>query len=99
MVELRHRVEGDRIFFRRFVTTPFFGHDMQELRAFQVAHVFKRRHQAQHIVAVHRANIVKAQLFEQRTRHDHAFDVFFGTLKQLFNRRYAGEDFFTAFTQ
>ena len=99
MVELRHCVEGDRIFLRRFVTTPFFGHDMQELRAFQVAHVFKRRHQTQHIVAVHRADIIKAQLFEQRTRYDHAFDVFFGTLKQLFDRRYAGEDFFTAFTQ
>ena len=98
-VKFRHRVEGDRIFFRRFVATPFFGHDVQELRAFQVAHVLERGHQTQHVVTVNRPNIVKAQFFKQGTRHDHAFDVLFGTLEQLFNRRYAREDFLAAFTQ
>ena len=72
---------------------------MQELRAFQVAHVFQRIDQPQYVVAVHRPDVVKAQLFKQRARHHHAFDMFFGTLEQLFNRRHAGEDFFTAFTQ
>ena len=72
---------------------------MQELRAFQVAHVFERGHQPQHVMTVNRTNIVKAQLFKQRARHDHAFDVLFGTFEQLFDRRYAGEDFLAAFTQ
>jgi hypothetical protein len=79
MVKFRHRVEGDRVFFRRLIAAAFFGHDMQELRAFQVAHVLQRIDQTQYVVAVHRANVVKAQLFKQRARHHHAFDMFFGT--------------------
>lgn len=43
-----------------------FGHDMQELRAFQVAHVLQRGDKPQHIVTVNRADVVKAQLFKQR---------------------------------
>lgn len=66
---------------------------MQELRAFQVTHVFQRGDKPQNVMPVHRTNIVKAQLFKQRTRHDHAFDVFFGAFKQFFDWRYAGEDF------
>ncbi|MNI71937.1 hypothetical protein D3C73_1278470 [compost metagenome] len=72
---------------------------MQELRAFQVAHVLQRGDQSQHVVTVYRADVVKAQFFKQRTRHHHAFNVFFGTFKQLFYRRHAGEDFLPAFTQ
>ncbi len=66
---------------------------MKELRAFQVAHIAQRLHQPQHVMPVHRADIVKAQFFKQRTRYDHTFDMFLGTLDQLFDRRYAGEDF------
>ena len=90
-------MEGDWIFFCRFVTTTFFGHDMQELRAFQVAHVLKRGNKPQHIVTVNRADVVKAQLFKQRAWYYHAFNMFFGTFEQLFNGRNAGEYFFPAF--
>lgn len=62
-----------------------FSHDMQELRAFQVAHVLKRGDKPQHIVTVHRADVVKAQLFKQRAVHYHAFNMFFGAFEQLFN--------------
>lgn len=65
---------------------------MQELRALQVAHVLQGADQTEHIVAIHRADVVKAQLFKQRPVHHHAFDMLFGPLKQLFNRRYAGKD-------
>ncbi len=99
VVELGYRVEGDRIFFRRFVASAFFGHDVQELRAFQVTHVFQRGDQPQHVMSIHRTNVVKAQLFKQRARHDHAFDVLFGAFQQLFDRGYAREDFFAAFAQ
>ncbi len=92
-------MESDRIFFRRFVTTAFFRHDVQELRTFQVAHVLERGDQPQHVVPINRANIVKAQLFKECARHDHAFDVFFGALEQLFDWRYAREDFLAAFAQ
>ena len=92
-------MEGNRIFFGGLIAAPFFGHDVQELRAFQVAHVFQRIDQTEHIVAVDRADVVKAQLFKQRAWHDHAFDMFFGTLEQFFNRRHAGEHFFSTFAQ
>ena len=72
---------------------------MQELRAFQVAHVLQRADQTEHVMAIHRANVVKAQLFKQRARHHHPFDMLFGTLKQLFNRRHPGEDLFAPFAQ
>lgn len=71
-----------------------FGHDMQELRAFQVAHVLQRGDKPQHIVTVNRADVVKAQLFKQRAVHYHAFNMFFGTFEQLFNWRNARENFF-----
>ena len=99
VIEFRYRVEGDGIFFRRFISTAFFGHDVQELRPFQVAHILQRIDQTQYIVAIYRADVVKAHLFKQRAGHHHTFNMFFGTLKQFFNRRYAGEDFFAAFTQ
>ena len=92
-------MEGDWVFFCRFITTTFFGHDMQELRAFQVAHVLQRGDKPQHIVTVNRADVVKAQLFKQRARHYHAFNMFFGTFEQLFNWRNARENFFPAFAQ
>ena len=92
-------MESDRIFFRRFITTTFFGHDMQELRAFQVAHVFQRGDQPQYVMPVYRADVIKAQLLKQRAGNHHAFDVLFGALQQLFNGWHAGEHFFAAFTQ
>lgn len=67
---------------------------MQELRAFQVAHVLQRGDKPQHIVTVNRADVVKAQLFKQRAVHYHAFNMFFGTFEQLFNGRNARENFF-----
>ena len=99
MVELWHRVESDRVFLGGLIAAAFFGHNMQELRALQVAHVLQGADQTEHIVAIHRADVVKAQLFKQRPRHHHAFDMLFGPLKQLFNRRYAGKDLFAAFAQ
>ncbi|MNC56758.1 hypothetical protein D3C75_1063770 [compost metagenome] len=48
---------------------------------------------------VYRANVVKAQLFKQRAGDYHAFEVFFGTLEQFFDRRYAGEHLLAAFAQ
>lgn len=66
---------------------------MQELRPFQVAHILQCIDQTQHIVAIYRADVVKAHLFKQRAGHHHTFNMLFGTLKQFFNRRYAGEDF------
>ena len=99
MIELRHRVEGNRVFFGGLIAAAFFGHDMQELRTFQVAHVLQRVNQTDNIVAVHRPNVVKAQLFKQRPRNHHPFDMFLGAFEQLFNRRYAREDLFAAFAQ
>ena len=92
-------MERNRIFFRRLVATTFFGHDVQELWTFEIAHVLKRGDKPQHVVTVHRTNIVKAQLFKQSTRHNHAFDVLFGTFEQFFNRWYTGEHFLPAFAQ
>ena len=50
-------------------------------------------------MSVHRADVIEAQLFKERARHHHAFDVLFGFLQQIFDRRQAGEHFLSAFTQ
>ena len=50
-------------------------------------------------MSVDRPDIIKAQLFKERARYHHAFDVLFGFLQQIFDRRQAGEDFFTALAQ
>ncbi|VFS80402.1 Uncharacterised protein [Salmonella enterica subsp. enterica] len=92
-------MESDRIFFRGLIAAAFLGHDMQELRAFQVAHVLQCADKPHDIVTIDRPDVVKAQLFEQCARHNHAFNMFFGTLEQFFNWRYAGEDLFSAFAQ
>ncbi len=62
--------EGDRVFLGGLIAAAFFGHNMQEL-GLQVAHVLQRADQTEHVMAIHRANVVKAQLFKQRARHHH----------------------------
>lgn len=45
-------MESDRIFFRGLITAAFLGHDMQELRAFQVTHVLQCADKPHDIVTI-----------------------------------------------
>jgi len=60
--------------FGRCVAFALFGDDVDQHRAFRcVAHIFQHRQQVIEIVPVNRADIVKAQLFEQSpARHQTA---------------------------
>ena len=61
--------------------------DVQELRALQLAHVGERRHQRVDVVAVDRADVVEAELLEQRAGQHHALDVLLRALGELVHRR------------
>ena len=66
---------ADRIGLGELVAVALLRHDVQELRAFQVAQVLERRDQRIEVVAVDRADVVEAELLEDRARHDHALGV------------------------
>ena len=59
------------------------GANVQELRPLQVFHVLQCVDQPRQVVAIQRADIVKAQLFKQRAGRDHALHVFFGAFGQF----------------
>src|SRR4029079_9484196 len=54
----------DRVLFRGVVTLALRGDHVQQLWALEIAHVAQRRHQLLDVVAIHRADVVEAQLLE-----------------------------------
>ena len=87
----------DWISLGRSIALAFFGHDMKELRPFQVTHVLQCFDQLFDIMAVYRADVIKAQLLKQGAGNNHALEVFFGSPDQLFDRRRSGQDLLAAF--
>ncbi len=63
-IEFRHGVPTDRILFGGGVAFAFLGHDVQQLRPFEAAHIFERLRQRLHIMPIHRADIVKTEFFK-----------------------------------
>ena len=82
-VELAGAMVGHRVGFGLVVALAFFGDHMQKLRAVQVLDVLQRRNERLQVVPVDRADVVEAELLEQRGGHHHAFGVFFQPLGQL----------------
>jgi hypothetical protein len=76
-------VVADRVGLGELVAVALLGDDVEELRAFQVAQVLERRDQRIEVVAVDRADVVEAELLEDRARHDHALGVLLEALGQL----------------
>ena len=95
--ELGDGVVANRVCFRRGEAFAFFSDNVQELRAFEVTHVAKRGDQRRQIMAVNRADVVPAELFEQRTGHQHAFGIFLGTARDFPRARQARQHFLAAF--
>ena len=56
-----------------------------------MANVFQRRNQGIQIVAINRANVIKAKLFKQRGGHDQSLGMFFKAFGQLKQRGRAFE--------
>jgi hypothetical protein len=73
-------VVGHRIGLGQLVALALLGDHMQELRTFEMADVFQRGDQRVQIMAVDGADVVEAELFEQRGRHHHALGLFFQRL-------------------
>ena len=65
-VELAHGMKAHRVVFGQLVALPFFGDDVQQLRPFAAAHVLQHFGEFEHIVAVYRAAVAKAEIVEQR---------------------------------
>ena len=59
-----------------------------------MANVFQRRNQGIQIVAINRANVIKAKLFKQRGGHDQSLGMFFKAFGQLKQRGRAFEHAF-----
>jgi len=86
-VELAGAVIGDRVGLGQLVAVALLGDDVQELRAGLVAQVLERGDQRVEVMAVDRADVVEAELLEDRARHDHALGVFLEAARQLEQRR------------
>lgn len=99
MVEFWYCMEGDWVFFGRFIVVVFFGYNMQELWVFQVLYVFQCVDQIEYVMVIYWVNVVKVQFFKQCVWYYYFFDMFFGMFKQFFNWWYFGEDFFVFFVQ
>ena len=87
-VELARRgVVLHRVGLGQLVALALARDDVQELRPARVAQVLQRRDQRVEVVAVDRADVVEAELLEDRARHDHALGVFLEAARQLVQRR------------
>ena len=64
---------------------------MQELRAFELLDVLERRDQRLEVVAVDRADVVEAELLEQRGRHHQALGLLLEALGELEQMRSLGQ--------
>jgi hypothetical protein len=80
-------VVGHRVGLGQLVALALLRDHVQELRALQVLDVLQRGHQRFEVVAVDRADVVEAELLEQRGRHHHALGMFLEALGQLEQRR------------
>jgi hypothetical protein len=65
------------------VAVALLGDDVQQPRHGHVFHVLERGEQRVEVVAVDGADVVEAELFEQRAGHDHALHVLFPAPDQL----------------
>jgi hypothetical protein len=86
LVELRYAVVQHGVGLGQLVALALLGDDVQELRTLQLGDVLQGRHQRVEVVAVDRADVVEAELLEQRARRDHALDVLLGALGELQQR-------------
>ncbi|CAG9212845.1 hypothetical protein PSP6_310082 [Paraburkholderia tropica] len=86
-VELAGTVVQDRVGFGELVALAFLRHHVQELRAAQFLDVLQRGDQRVEVVTVDRADVVEAEFFEQRGRHDHALRVLFELAGEIEHRR------------
>ena len=87
-VELAHGMKAHGIVFGQLVALPFFGDDVQQLRPFAAPHVLQHFGELEHIVAVYRAAVAKAEIIKQRQRRlcavvDHVFDFVFHPLRHV----------------
>ena len=76
----------DRVGLRRRVAFSLPRDDVQELRSSQRLEVAQRRQQRREIVAVDGADIVEAELLEERPRHDQSLDVLLCAARELPHR-------------
>ena len=86
-VELAGAVVVDRIGLGELVTVALLGDDVEELRALELAQVLQGRDQGIQVVAVDRADVVEAELLEDRARDDHALGMFLEALGEFEQRR------------
>ena len=86
-VELARAVVSHRVCLGQLVALPFFGDDVQELRALEALDVLQRGDQRVQVVPVNGADVVEAELFKQRGWHHHALGLLFKALGQLQQRR------------
>ena len=63
------------------------GDDMQKLRTVELLDVVQRIQQHVEVVAVDRADVIEAELLEQRAGRHHALHVLFGAFGQFADRR------------
>ena len=85
------------VLFGGLVAFALAGHNVQQLRPFQLTNVAQGFDQGVDIVAVDRADVVEAEFFEQRAGDHHALHVFFGAPRQFPHRGHFLQDFLAAF--
>ena len=93
-IERRHPVIDAGITLGRGIPTTLAGHDVQEARTAHRLHIAQGTDQQRQIVAVDRADVIEAELLEQRTGHHHALHVFFPAMHQVLHPRQAAQHVF-----
>ena len=87
-VELARPVIQDGVGLGQLVALPLAGDDVQKHRSTDLAQVLQRGDECIEVVTIDGAEVGKAQLLEQRGRHQHALGMLFQLAGQLVHRRH-----------
>ena len=98
-VEGAGSVPGDGVGLGGRIALALARHHMQELRSGQPPLVAQRLHQRADVVAVDGADVVEAELLEERARQHHALEVGLGAARQLPHRGHPAQHLLAGLAQ
>ena len=89
----------DRIAFSRCIAFALAGDDMQKLWPRQLALITQRAHERIDVVPVDRADVIKAELFEETAGQHHALEIGFRATREFPGRRHLAQHLLAGFAQ
>ena len=90
-------MKSDGLTLSRTETLAFLGDDVQKAWATHRLHILQSGHQRINIVTINRSDVIEAQFLEQRTRHNHSFEMLLPSSGKSLHRRSRSQYGFAAF--